>query len=93
MRSIVLLDATNPRSLRFQVEGVQQALQRLGEDAGGAIVGFEQSGIQLTEWAIGGFPDLGDLRKSFVILSQETAALSDLLATRYFSVSESGVSV
>lgn len=93
MRSIVLLDATNPRSLRFQVEGVQQALQRLGEDAGGAIVGLEQSGIQLTEWTIGGFPELSELRKAFMILGQETAALSDLLATRYFSVSEPGVSV
>ena len=93
MRGIVLLDATNPRSLRFQVEGVQQALQRLGEDAGGAIVGLEQSGIQLTEWAIGGFPDLVELRKAFMVLGRETAALSDLLATRYFSVSEPGVSL
>ena len=84
---------TNPRSLRFQVEGVQQALQRLGEDAGGAIVGLEQSGIQLTEWAIGGFPDLLELRKAFMVLGRETAALSDLLATRYFSVSEPGVSL
>lgn len=93
MRSIVLLDATNPRSLRFQVEGVQQALQRLGEDAGGAINGLEQIGIQLTEWTIGGFPELAELRKAFVTLSQETAALNEMLAVRYFSVSEPGVSL
>ena len=93
MRRIVLLDATNPRSLRFQIEGVQQALQRLGSDAGSAIVGLEQSGIQLTEWAIGGLPDLTELRATFSILSQETSALNDLLATRYFNVSEPAVSV
>lgn len=93
MRSIVLLDGTNPRSLRFQVEGVQQALQRLGEDTGGAIIGLEQSGIQLTEWAIGGLPGLPELRNAFTTLREETAALSDALAARYFSVSEPGVSV
>jgi uncharacterized circularly permuted ATP-grasp superfamily protein/uncharacterized alpha-E superfamily protein len=93
VRSIVLLDATNPRSLRFQIEGVQQALQRLGIDAGSAIVGLEQSGIQLTEWSIGGLPDLSQLRKTFSVLSQETSALNDLLATRYFNVSEAAVSV
>ena len=93
MRSIVLLDATNPRSLRFQIEGVQQALQRLGVDAGSAIVGLEQSGIQLTEWAIGGLPDLAELRNTFAVLSQETSALNELLATRYFNVSEAAVSV
>jgi len=93
MRNIVLLDATNPRSLRFQVEGVQQALQRLGEDTGGAIVGLEQSGIQLTEWTIGGIPELPELRQAFMTLSQETVVLSDLLAARYFSVSEPGVSL
>lgn len=93
MRSIVLLDATNPRSLRFQIEGIQQALQRLGADAGSAIVGLEQSGIQLTEWAIGGLPDLTELRHTFSILSQETASLNDLLATRYFNVSETAVSI
>jgi uncharacterized circularly permuted ATP-grasp superfamily protein/uncharacterized alpha-E superfamily protein len=93
VRSIVLLDATNPRSLRFQIEGVQQALQRLGIDAGSAIVGLEQSGIQLTEWSIGGLPDLSQLRKTFAVLSQETSALNDLLATRYFNVSEAAVSV
>lgn len=90
---IVLLDATNPRSLCFQVEGVQQALQRLGEDTGGAIVGLEQTGIQLTEWALGGFPPLPALRQSFSTLGQEIAALSDLLAARYFSVSEPGMSL
>lgn len=93
MRSIVLLDATNPRSLRFQIEGVQQALQRLGIDAGSAIVGLEQSGIQLTEWAIGGLPNLAELRNTFAVLSQETSALNELLATRYFNVSEAAVSV
>ena len=93
MRSIVLLDATNPRSLRFQIEGVQQALQRLGADAGSAIVGLEQSGIQLTEWAIGGLPDLAQLRNTFALLSQETSSLNDLLATRYFNVSEAAISV
>ena len=93
MRNIVLLDATNPRSLRFQIEGVQQALQRLGTDAGSAIVGLEQSGIQLTEWAIGGLPDLAELRNTFALLAQETSALNDLLATRYFNVSETAVSV
>jgi uncharacterized alpha-E superfamily protein len=93
MRNIVLLDATNPRSLRFQVEGVQQALQRLGEDTGGAIVGLEQSGIQLTEWTIGGIPELPELRQAFMTLSQETVVLSDMLAARYFSVSEPGVSL
>lgn len=90
---IVLLDATNPRSLCFQVEGVQQALQRLGEDTGGAIVGLEQTGIQLTEWALGGFPPLPALRQSFSTLGQEIAALSDMLAARYFSVSEPGISL
>lgn len=93
MRNIVLLDATNPRSLRFQVEGVQQALQRLGEETGGAIVGLEQSAIQVTEWTIGGIPALPELRQAFITLSEETMVLSDLLATRYFSVSESGVSL
>lgn len=90
---IVLLDATNPRSLRFQVEGLQQALQRLGEDTGGAIVGLEETGILLTEWALGGFPPLPALRQSFSTLSQEIAALSDMLAARYFSVSEPGISL
>lgn len=93
MRSIVLLDATNPRSLRFQVEGVQQALQRLGEDSGGVISGLEQIGIQLTEWTIGGLPELTDLRKAFVTLGEETAALNEMLSVRYFSVIESGVSL
>lgn len=93
MRSIVLLDATNPRSLRFQIEGVQQALQRLEADAGSALVGLEQSGIQLTEWAISGLPDLIELRQMCSILSQETLALNDLLATRYFNVSDPTVSV
>ena len=93
LRSIVLLDATNPRSLRFQVEGVQQALQRLGEDTGGAIVGLEQTGSKLTEWAIGDIPELAALRQAFIILSQEIVVLSDLLAARYFSVSEPGVSL
>ena len=93
MRNIVLLDATNPRSLRFQVEGVQQALQRPGEDTGGAIVGLEQSGIQLTEWTIGGIPELPELRQAFMTLSQETVVLSDMLAARYFSVSEPGGSL
>lgn len=93
MRGIVLLDGTNPRSLRFQVEGVQQALQRLGEDTGGAIAGLEQSGIRLTEWAIGGFPDLVELRSAFATLRQETVRLNELLAARYFSISEPGVVV
>ena len=93
VRSIVLLDATNPRSLRFQIEGVQQALQRLGVDAGSAIVGLEQSGIQLTEWSIGGLPDLSQLRHTFAVLSLETSALNDLLATRYFNVNETAVAV
>ncbi len=93
MRNIVLLDATNPRSLRFQVEGIQQALQRLGVDAGSTLVGLEQSGIQLTEWAIGGLPDLTQLRLTFSLLSQEASALNDLLATRYFNVSDLAVSV
>ena len=93
VRGIVLLDATNPRSLRFQVEGVQQALQRLGEDTGGAVVGLEQMGIQLTEWSLGGFPEIAELRLAFASLGQEIAILSDTLASRYFSVSEPGMSV
>ncbi len=72
---------------------MQQALQRLGEDSGGAISGLEQIGIQLTEWTIGGLPELTDLRKAFVTLGEETAALNEMLSVRYFSVIESGVSL
>lgn len=93
VRSIVLLDATNPRSLRFQVEGVQQALQRLGEDAGSRVVGLEQIGIELTEWSLAGLPDAAGLRKAFATLAYEISNLSDVLGSRYFSVSEPGMSV
>jgi len=93
VRSIVLLDATNPRSLRFQVEGVQQALRRLGEDAGTRVVGLDQIGIELTEWSLAGLPDAADLRKAFVTLGYEISNLSDVLGSRYFSVSEPGMSV
>ena len=93
VRRIVLLDATNPRSLRFQVEGVQQALQRLGDDAGSLVVGLEQTGIQLTEWSLVGLPDTVGMREAFVTLGQEISHLNDMLSARYFSVSEQGVSV
>ena len=93
VRSLVLLDATNPRSLRFQIEGVQQALQRLGAETGCTISGLEQSAIQLTEWTLGGFPGLEALRSAFMTLGVEIAALSDQLAVRYFSVSETGMAV
>ena len=93
VRSVVLLDATNPRSLRFQVEGVQQALQRLGDDAGSCVAGLEQMGIQLTEWSLVGLPDTTGLREAFVTLGHEISHLNDMLGSRYFSVSEPGMSV
>ena len=93
IRDIVLLDGTHPRSLRFQVDGVQQALQRLGQDTGNTLVGLEQTGIQLTEWTIGEFPDLKGQQLAFDQLEVEISTLSDLLAARYFSVSEPGMTV
>ena len=93
VRDIVLLDATNPRSLRFQVEGVQQAMQRLGLDTGSPLVGLERTGIQMAEWALVGAPDLSQMPSVFGDLHQEIADLSDLLSARYFSVSEPGMRV
>ena len=93
VRDIVLLDATNPRSLRFQVEGVQQAMQRLGLDTGSPLVGLESTGIQMTEWSLVGAPDLAQMPPVFDRLRQEIADLSDLLSARYFSVSEPGMRV
>lgn len=93
VREIVLLDGTHPRSLRFQVEGVQQALQRLGQETGTTLVGLEGTGIALTEWSLGEFPDAAALNTAFAQLEQEIHQLSDLLALRYFSVSQSGMAV
>ena len=93
IRDIVLLDETHPRSLRFQVDGVQQALQRLGRDTGNSLVGLEQTGILLTEWSLGGFPELAMQQSAFAQLEQEIGILSDLLVSRYFSVSEAGMAV
>ena len=93
VREIVLLDGTHPRSLRFQVEGVQQALQRLGQETGTTLVGLEGTGIALTEWSLGEFPDAATLKTAFGQLEQEIHQLSDLLALRYFSVSQSGMAV
>ena len=93
VREVVLFDGTHPRSLRFQVEGVQQALQRLGQDTGTSLLGLEQTGIFLTEWSLGEFPDLAGQQQAFEQLEQEISTLSDLLAARYFSMSESGMAV
>ncbi len=93
MCNIVLLDGTNPRSLRFQVEGVQQALQRLGEDTGARLLGLERTGVRLTEWALDGCPSGAELQASFNDLSEEIAALNDILLARYFSMSEAGMTV
>ncbi len=93
VRNIVLLDATNPRSLRFQVDGVRQALQRLGQDASVSVVGLEQTAQQLATWDTEGVPELAQLALAFAQLRIEIAALSDLLAARYFSVSEPGMTV
>ena len=72
---------------------MQQALQRLGDDAGSLVVGLEQTGIQLTEWSLVGLPDTVGMREAFVTLGQEISHLNDMLSARYFSVSEQGVSV
>ncbi len=93
VRNIVLLDATSPRSLRFQVDGVRQALQRLGQDTSVSVVGLEQTALQLAAWDTAGVPDLPQLALAFSQLRKEIAALSDLLAARYFSVSEPGMAV
>lgn len=93
IREIVLLDATNPRSLRFQVDGVQQALQRLGQDTGNSLVGLEQTGVQLTKWSLGCFPDLHLQQSALGRLTQEISSLSGLMAARYFSVSEPEMAV
>ncbi|MFM8339698.1 MAG: alpha-E domain-containing protein, partial [Fluviibacter sp.] len=93
VRNIVLLDATNPRSLRFQVDGVRQALQRLGQDTSVSVVGLEQTAQQLATWDTEGVPELAQLALAFAQLRIEIAALSDLLAARYFSVSEPGMTV
>ena len=93
VRNIVLLDATNPRSLRFQVDGVRQALQRLGQDTGVTLIGLEQTADQLACWATEDVPDLLQLKAAFAQLRLEISALSDLLAARYFSVSEPGMTV
>ena len=93
VRDIVLLDETNPRSLRFQVDGVQQALQRLRGDTGSALIGLERTGISLMEWSLSGTPGLVEMQSAFSFLGQEVATLNDLLALRYFSVSETGMAV
>lgn len=93
MREIVLLDGSNPRSLRFQVEGAQQALQRLEQDTGVVLVGFKATADRLAEWATQGLPDLAGLELAFSDLSLEISDLSDLLAVRYFNVSEPGMTV
>ena len=93
VRDIILLDATHPRSLRFQVEGVQQAMQRLGLETGSPLIGLEKTGVQISEWSLLGAPDLAQMQATFRDLHQEIADLSDLLAARYFSVSEPGMTV
>ena len=93
VRDIILLDATSPRSLRFQVDGVQQAMQRLGLETGSPLVGLEKTGVQIGEWSLLGAPDLAEMQRLFRDLHQEISDLSDLLAARYFSVSEPGMTV
>ena len=93
VRDIVLLDGTNPRSLRFQVDGAQQALERLGRDTGITLAGLEETSILLTEWSLGGIPTIKALRADFVRLEQEIMSLSDTLNARYFSMSETGMAV
>ena len=93
VREIVLLDGTNPRSLRFQVDGVRQALQRLGQDTGVTLIGLEATSSRLGVWATRGFSSLAEQKHAFADLGQEISALSDLLAARYFSVSEAGVAI
>ena len=72
---------------------MQQALQRLGRDTGNSLVGLEQTGILLTGWSLGGFPELAMQQSAFAQLEQEIGILSDLLVSRYFSVSEAGMAV
>ena len=93
VREIVLLDGTNPRSLRFQVDGVRQALQRLGQDTGVTLIGLDLTSSRLDEWGGNGFLEQMCQQHAFAELGQEIAALSDLLAARYFSVSEIGTAI
>ena len=93
VRDIVLLDGTNPRSLRFQIEGVRQALQRLGEDTGVSLAGLETTAKRLEHWGATGVPALTQLQPTLAELRLEISGLSDLLAARYFSVSEPGMNV
>ena len=93
VREIVLLDATNPRSLRFQVEGVQHSLQRLNRETGSTLTGLEQTTAQLETWSRAGFPLLSGLMEAFPSLAREVAALNDQLSARYFSIIETGKSL
>jgi uncharacterized alpha-E superfamily protein len=93
VREIVLLDGTNPRSLRFQIDGVRQALQRLGQDTGVTLIGLDLTSSRLDEWGGNGFLEQTCQQDVFAELGQEIAVLSDLLAARYFSVSEIGTSI
>lgn len=93
VRDIVLLDDTHPRSLEFQVRGVQQALQRLGRDTGITLQGLEHTGQRLADWRVKGVPAFSHLKLAFGDFRHEIAQLNDALATRYFSVSEPGMIV
>lgn len=93
VRDIVLLDDTNPRSLEFQVRGVQQALQRLGRDTGITLLGLEQTGRRLADWRVKGVPAFSLLKLAFGDFRDEMSQLNDALATRYFSVSEPGMTI
>lgn len=93
VRDIVLLDSTSPRSLRFQIDGVRQALERLAQETGVSLVGLKQTSDRLNTWEAEGLPETPELQRALANLRLEMIALSDLLATRYFSVSEHAMTV
>lgn len=93
VREIVLLDATNPRSLRFQVDGVQQALRRLARETDISLTGLTETGDRLAGWSQAGLPPLHELQEVFPVMEQEVAALNDLLSVHFFSLSEPGRSL
>ncbi|TEX52051.1 MAG: hypothetical protein B7C55_02395 [Actinomycetales bacterium mxb001] len=93
VRDIVLLDSTSPRSLRFQIDGVRQALERLAQETGVTLIGLEKTSDRLNTWEAEGLPETPELQLALADQRLEIIALSDLLATRYFSVSEHAMTV
>lgn len=90
---VILLDGTNPHSLRFQVEGVQQALRRLNQETGLEFLGLARTIEKLSEWQDDGVHSIQVMAASFVDMEAELAELNNILSQRYFSASELGVAI